>query len=343
MTFANRRERSQAISKWLSGNMRSPERLCERPGANRAPIHQKVTAILQAGLTAAERTEIWEKFKIPENCLPLKQKRKYNDAFQKEQSDNTKTQGEACKLIANVDNALSVHRKYQIIPHLHPDCAKVPKTVKMDEQHFGKDFHEVFKNDQALKKSCLDLKKRNCTKVTAGTSGTQRKFHQPLNYSRPQYKAKFKGRKREETSPVGNINTITASKPLSEQEFLSHSFEKNLSYAVINSYRSALNLIFSPTEQDLKCINTFIKGVGNVNVRPPKPKYDFKWNPDSVLLFLRTWHPLNSLCLEQLTYKLVFLMAISSASRIQTLTKIKLRDISKTGEKIETRIYIREN
>nr|CAH7758368.1 unnamed protein product [Callosobruchus chinensis] len=119
-------------------------------------------------------------------------------------------------------------------------------------------------------------------------------------------------------------------------EFLSHTFEKNISYAVINSYRSALNLIFSPTEQDLKCINRFLKGVANI--RPPKPKYSFTWNPDSVLLFLKTWYPLISLSLEQLTYKLVFLMAISSASRIQTLTKIKLSDISKTGGKIEIRI-----
>nr|CAH7719004.1 unnamed protein product [Callosobruchus chinensis] len=87
-------------------------------------------------------------------------------------------------------------------------------------------------------------------------------------------------------------------------EFLSHTFEKNISYAVINSYRSALNLIFSPTEQDLKCINRFLKGVANI--RPPKPKYSFTWNPDSVLLFLKTWYPLNSLSLEQLTYKLVF-------------------------------------
>nr|CAI5857881.1 unnamed protein product [Callosobruchus analis] len=72
----------------------------------------------------------------------------------------------------------------------------------MDEQLFGKDFHEVFENDQALKKSSQHLKKRNFTKATAGTSGTQRKFHQPSNYPRPQHKAKFKGRKREERSPV---------------------------------------------------------------------------------------------------------------------------------------------
>ncbi|VEN53401.1 unnamed protein product [Callosobruchus maculatus] len=198
------------------------------------------STILQAGLTAGERAEITGKFKIPENCLPLIPP-KTNEEIQPclpegaakhdkfiitlqtqlahslsaigsvinqnllvtEQTDNIKALGEACKLIANVHNALSVHRKYKIIPYLHPDCAKIAKTVKMDEQLFGKEFHEVFKNDQALKKSSLHLKKRNFIKATAGTSETQKKFHQSLNYPRTQYKWKFKGRKREERSPAG--------------------------------------------------------------------------------------------------------------------------------------------
>nr|CAI5857882.1 unnamed protein product [Callosobruchus analis] len=40
-----------------------------------APIYKQIavrwSTILQAGLTAAERTENAEKFEIPENCLPL--------------------------------------------------------------------------------------------------------------------------------------------------------------------------------------------------------------------------------------------------------------------------------
>lgn len=108
------------------------------------------------------------------------------------------------------------------------------------------------------------------------------------------------------------------------------------SYSVINSYRSALNLILSPNEQDRKCINRFLKGVGNTI--PPQPRYPFIWDPDSVLSLLKTWYPLNSLNLEHLTYKLVFLMAISSASRVQTLSKIKIKDILKHDQKIEVQI-----
>lgn len=119
-------------------------------------------------------------------------------------------------------------------------------------------------------------------------------------------------------------------------EFLALILHNGRSYSIINSYRSALNLIFAPNEQELKYINRFIKGVANI--RPPEPKYSHTWNPDSVLSVIKKWHPLNSLNVEQLTHKLVFLMAITSASRVQTLSKIKIGDINIKEEKIEIRI-----
>ncbi|XP_050316398.1 uncharacterized protein LOC126750729 [Anthonomus grandis grandis] len=208
-------------------------------------IHNEIavrwSAVLQSGLTSAQRSDITEKYKIPENCLQLLPP-KTNDEIQPclpdgvlkhdkfvtalqlqlahglsaiatiinknlpvaEQANDTKVLGEACQIFANVHNALSIHRKYKILPHLHPDCAKVAKNIKMDNNLFGKDFHEVFKNDQALKKSSAVLKKRASTAMTAtaGTSGLQQKYRQSLNYQRPQYKGKFKeGVRREERLP----------------------------------------------------------------------------------------------------------------------------------------------
>nr|CAH7747729.1 unnamed protein product [Callosobruchus chinensis] len=411
-----------------------------------SPIHNEIalrwSTILQAGLTAGERTEIMEKSKIPANCLALIPP-KTNEEIQPclpeaaakhdkfiiilqtqlahslsaigavinqnlmvaEQADNIKTLGEACKLIANVHNALSVHRKYKIIPHLHPDCAKVAKTVKMDEQLFevkpttekeelhqgnGGDIGDPAKISPVFKLPAYPIqgeiqrtqeggevtsREEDWTQEGAGISTPSPQVNHNSNEDPPSpIQEAFPGGReivrlafQKRGIPASAIPTIVDSisngtlkqyatcfkkywdfckqkqhaDPLTYNlaiylEFLSHTFEKNISYAVINSYRSALNLIFSPTEQDLKCINRFLKGVAKI--RPPKPKYSFTWNPDSVLLFLKTWYPLNSLSLEQLTYKLVFLMAISSASRIQTLTKIKLSDISKTEGKIEIRI-----
>ncbi|KAJ8909905.1 hypothetical protein NQ315_005640 [Exocentrus adspersus] len=119
-------------------------------------------------------------------------------------------------------------------------------------------------------------------------------------------------------------------------EFLEQMFDNGLSYSVINTYRSAMNLIFAPSEEDRKNINRFLKGVAKM--RPPHPKYKFTWNPDPVLSFVKNWYPLNRLNIENLTYKLVFLMAITSASRTQTLSKIKITDIIKLERKIEIRV-----
>lgn len=111
---------------------------------------------------------------------------------------------------------------------------------------------------------------------------------------------------------------------------------KGNSFSVINSHRSALNLLFSPPSRDEKIINRFLKGVSNL--RPPKPKYNFTWNPDPVLTYLEAWYPLHSLTLKDLTFKLVTLMALTSASRVQTLSLVKLDNINITSEKIEIKI-----
>ncbi|XP_050312176.1 uncharacterized protein LOC126747518 isoform X2 [Anthonomus grandis grandis] len=119
-------------------------------------------------------------------------------------------------------------------------------------------------------------------------------------------------------------------------DFLVDILNKGNSFSVINSYRSALNLLFSPSTIDEKIINRFLKGVSNI--RPPKPKYSFTWNPDPVLKYLEALYPLDSLSLEDLTYKLVTLMALVSASRVQTLSMIKINNINVSLERIEIQI-----
>lgn len=120
-------------------------------------------------------------------------------------------------------------------------------------------------------------------------------------------------------------------------EFLTEIFHKGHSFSVLNSYRSALNLIFnSGVSKDEKIINRFLKGVSHI--RPPKPKYNFTWDPDPLLGFLSSWYPLESLSLENLTFKLTTLLALTSASRMQTLSLINIKNIKRSSEKIEIKI-----
>lgn len=114
-------------------------------------------------------------------------------------------------------------------------------------------------------------------------------------------------------------------------------FKGGRSYSVLNSYRSALNLIFGPINvNDEKIIGRFLKGV--FNKRPSNPKYNVTWDPDPLLRFMENWYPLQDLSLENLSYKLVTLMGLVTASRVQTLSLIKIENIKKFSDRIEVKI-----
>ncbi|KAJ8912752.1 hypothetical protein NQ315_016708 [Exocentrus adspersus] len=106
--------------------------------------------------------------------------------------------------------------------------------------------------------------------------------------------------------------------------FLLGILDSGSSFSILNLYRSELNLILNP--------------ISVANIRPPTPKYRVTWNPDSLLEFLGKWYPLETLDLEKLTYKLVTLMALTSTSRVQTLSVIKLTNISKSGNTLQIKI-----
>ncbi|KAJ8916133.1 hypothetical protein NQ315_004500 [Exocentrus adspersus] len=57
-----------------------------------------------------------------------------------------------------------------------------------------------------------------------------------------------------------------------------------------------------------------------------------------VLTYLNNLTPLASLTLEKLTYKFVVLLALISSQRVQTLTKVKLSNITYFEDKIEIKI-----
>ena len=108
-------------------------------------------------------------------------------------------------------------------------------------------------------------------------------------------------------------------------EFLIQKFEKDeYSYASLNTYRSALSLILDIDITNNSDIKRFFKAIVN---RRPKPKYNFIWDPSDVLKFLSTWYPNEELTLERITKKLVTILALTSAQRVQTLSLIKIKNI----------------
>lgn len=117
-------------------------------------------------------------------------------------------------------------------------------------------------------------------------------------------------------------------------KFFTELYRKGASYGSLNSARSALSLIICSEIGVNKQIKRFFKGLHNL--RPSRLKYDSTWNPAIVLDYLRELPPNDTLSLEQLTYKLVTLLALITAHRVQTLSLIKVENIHKdpTGYQI---------
>lgn len=126
------------------------------------------------------------------------------------------------------------------------------------------------------------------------------------------------------------INSIQPSLS-SVLDFLTDLFEQGLSYSSINCARSALSafgVMFNGiTVGSNATIIRFMKGV--FNLRPTVVKYCKTWDVSKVLCYLQKLSPVKFLSLKDLTLKLVMLIALSSACRVQTLHLLGLNNLVK--------------
>ncbi|XP_071578071.1 uncharacterized protein [Temnothorax nylanderi] len=119
-------------------------------------------------------------------------------------------------------------------------------------------------------------------------------------------------------------------------QFLTKKFEKGAAYGSLNSARSAISLISERNLGQNRNIARFFKGV--FMLRPVKPKYDRIWDVDIALRKIEEWFPLDELSLDQLSERLVLLLALGTAHRVQTLASIKLPNIKRNSEGYEIEI-----
>lgn len=110
---------------------------------------------------------------------------------------------------------------------------------------------------------------------------------------------------------------------------MSHTFHGGVGYDSINTARGALSALGIMVEGfragNHPLVNRFLRGV--FNLRPSTPRYAMTWDVKSVLQKLRLMVPLHSLSLKDLSLKLVMLMALTQAARIQTLHLLLLENI----------------
>ena len=119
-------------------------------------------------------------------------------------------------------------------------------------------------------------------------------------------------------------------------KFLTSMMRNKVSYSVLNTHKSML--INTLPYFDVTWINgsnlipKLMRGYFNLN--PTRPKVRTSWDVSKVLSFLRSLVPLHKLSLRLLTFKLITLIALTTASRAQTLLALDLKCMSVFTDKV---------
>ena len=119
-------------------------------------------------------------------------------------------------------------------------------------------------------------------------------------------------------------------------DFLVFLFESGYEYRTICTYRSAISALHNNIEGrpvgEHPQVSSLITGV--FNNRPPQPKYNFIWDVQLVLDYLKKELPNNNdLSDKRLIFKVAMLLGLTSASRVRGLHILDTRFMVRTAQK----------
>lgn len=124
-------------------------------------------------------------------------------------------------------------------------------------------------------------------------------------------------------------------------EFLTYLFECGLSYSALNNARSALS-VFGLTFDNVPVgkhplVIRFLKGV--YHLRPTVRNNVNIWDVSIVLRLLRRLSPVADVSVKDLTLKLVMLIALTNATRSQSIHLLKLSNMQKQKDCFRFKIF----
>lgn len=129
-----------------------------------------------------------------------------------------------------------------------------------------------------------------------------------------------------------SLNQIDCWKPniVNILSFLCKLYEDGLGYSSINTAKSAISNILGNLDNHSigqhPLVVKFMKGL--TRLRPPTARYNLTWDANVVLEMYKSWSDNQFLDLKYLTLKLVGLLALTSAQRVQTLVSISIKNIT---------------
>jgi len=102
-------------------------------------------------------------------------------------------------------------------------------------------------------------------------------------------------------------------------------------YSVVNTHKTMLfqTLPFFGVLwiKDSVLVSKLLKGY--FNIKPVKPRMMNTWDVSIALKCLFTLYPLSELSIKLLTYKLIALIALTTAARVQTISALDITYMSK--------------
>lgn len=113
-------------------------------------------------------------------------------------------------------------------------------------------------------------------------------------------------------------------------EFLAQEWEHIKSYSSINNIRSAISLVTENEIGSHPLVKRFCKGAGAL--KPPRPRYNYIWDPAPVIARLAALYPYDALPLVTVSKKLIILLALGTGQRVQTLASLRLSQIILTDK-----------
>jgi hypothetical protein len=114
-------------------------------------------------------------------------------------------------------------------------------------------------------------------------------------------------------------------------EFLTSLFDKGLGYSSLNTIRGALSALGIKCDGHLvgshPLVVRYMKGV--YNLRPTLARYTHIWDVSKVLSYLRKLSPVKYIILKDLTLKLCMLIALTCATRTQSIHLLSVNNVHK--------------
>ena len=113
--------------------------------------------------------------------------------------------------------------------------------------------------------------------------------------------------------------------------YLTSMYDRSLQYTTIAAAKSVLSgMLHIPGVISISShplIIRLMKGI--FHVRPPKPRYEFIWDTELVLNFLKNLNP-SEISLKLLTLKTVTLLTLLSGQRVSTIHQFQLSQMQRT-------------